>query len=153
MFCPRHLRSALLWQISQVVPRWCLLYEYCSPPSPSSAGWRKRLVKFNKEKYKLPGKNNSRHQCTVGSTQLESNFAEKDLGVLVDTKKSVESWNHLGWKESLRSSDPTMKLTPSSPTLNHIPNCHMHTSLKHNWQRYHHFPWQPISISDHPFCE
>lgn len=43
-------------------------------------------MKFNKGKYKFLflGKNNPRHQNRLGSNQLESSFAEKALGVLMD---------------------------------------------------------------------
>ncbi|KAK4825365.1 hypothetical protein QYF61_026884 [Mycteria americana] len=47
----------------------------------------KNLMKFNKEcKVLHLGKNNPIHQCILGATQLESSMAEKDLGVLLDTK-------------------------------------------------------------------
>ncbi|KAK4828098.1 hypothetical protein QYF61_023460 [Mycteria americana] len=35
------------------------------------------------------GRNNAKHQYMLGTTQLESSFAEKDLGVLVDTKLNM----------------------------------------------------------------
>jgi len=45
-------------------------------------------VKFNNEKCKILHleRDNPRHQGMLGCRQLESSFAEKDLGVLVDTK-------------------------------------------------------------------
>ncbi|KAK4828616.1 hypothetical protein QYF61_000068 [Mycteria americana] len=51
----------------------------------------RNLVQFNKEKYKVlhRGKNNPMHQYMVGATQLGSSLAEKDLGVLVDTKLNM----------------------------------------------------------------
>lgn len=44
-----------------------------------------------KEKWQvLPrGRNNSRHQHTLGTTQLVRSFAEKDLGVLMDTSLNM----------------------------------------------------------------
>ena len=47
--------------------------------------------KFNKGKCKaLPlRRNNPQHQHRLGATQLESSLAEKDLGVLVDTRLDV----------------------------------------------------------------
>ncbi|MCQ4078531.1 hypothetical protein FK519_27530 [Klebsiella pneumoniae] len=49
------------------------------------------LMKFSKGKCKVPqqGRNNPRHQYVVGAAQLESSLAEKDLGVLVDTKLNM----------------------------------------------------------------
>jgi len=45
-------------------------------------------MKFNKEKYWVLHlvRNNSIYQYTLGAYQLESTCAEKDLGVLVDSK-------------------------------------------------------------------
>lgn len=47
----------------------------------------KNLMKFKEEcKVLQLRRNNSRHQYTPGASQLESSAAEKDLGVLLDTK-------------------------------------------------------------------
>ena len=35
------------------------------------------------------GRSNLRHQYTLGTTQVESSFAEKDLGVLLVTKLNM----------------------------------------------------------------
>ncbi|KAK4806776.1 hypothetical protein QYF61_005572 [Mycteria americana] len=54
--------------------------------------WADRnLMQFNKGKGKvLPlERNNPRHQYMLGATQLESSLAEKDLGVLVDTRLNM----------------------------------------------------------------
>ncbi|GAB0205452.1 mitochondrial enolase superfamily member 1 [Grus japonensis] len=48
----------------------------------------RNLRQFNKGKCKvLPlGRNSPRHQHRLGAAQLQSSVAERDLGVLVDTK-------------------------------------------------------------------
>jgi len=48
-------------------------------------------MKFGKGKCKVPhlGRNNSMHHYMLGETQLENNAAERDMGVLVDTKLNV----------------------------------------------------------------
>ncbi|GAB0204065.1 mitochondrial enolase superfamily member 1 [Grus japonensis] len=48
-------------------------------------------MQFNKGKGKALhlGRNNPRHQYTLGATQLESSLAEKDLGFLVDTRLNM----------------------------------------------------------------
>ncbi|KAK4806774.1 hypothetical protein QYF61_005570 [Mycteria americana] len=54
--------------------------------------WADRnLMQFNKGKCKvLPlGRNNPMHRYMLGATQLESSLAEKDLGVLVDTRLNM----------------------------------------------------------------
>jgi len=59
------------------------------------AGWRSRqkgnLIKFNKGKCIALhlGRNNPRHQYLLGSDHLGISSAEKDLGVLVDSKLTV----------------------------------------------------------------
>ena len=47
-------------------------------------------MKFKKGKRKVPhlGRNNLTHQCTQTSS-LKSSFAEKDVGILVDSKLTV----------------------------------------------------------------
>jgi len=48
------------------------------------------LTQFNKKCKELhPGKNNPMYQYMLGTPQLESRLAEKDLGVLVDTKLNM----------------------------------------------------------------
>jgi len=51
----------------------------------------RNLTKFNRGQHKvLPlGRNSPWHQDVLGANQLGMSFAEKDLGVLVDTKLSV----------------------------------------------------------------
>jgi len=46
------------------------------------------LIKFHKEKCTVLhlGRNKPMHQYMLGATRLESSLAEKDLGVLVDTR-------------------------------------------------------------------
>ncbi|PKU41805.1 rna-directed dna polymerase from mobile element jockey-like [Limosa lapponica baueri] len=53
--------------------------------------WADRnLMQFNKKCKVLPqGRNNPRHQYTLGITQMENSFAERVLGVLVDTRLNL----------------------------------------------------------------
>ncbi|KAK4810780.1 hypothetical protein QYF61_008752 [Mycteria americana] len=54
--------------------------------------WADRnLMQFNQGKCQVLhlGRNNPRHQYMLGATQLESSLAEKDLGVLVDTRLNM----------------------------------------------------------------
>jgi len=54
--------------------------------------WANRnLMEFNKEKSKVPhlGRISPMYQYMLGAAQLESSLAEKDLGVLVDTKLNM----------------------------------------------------------------
>jgi len=48
-------------------------------------------MKFNKQKGKVLhlGRNNPRHQYRLGAKRLGSSLAEKDLGVLADTKLNI----------------------------------------------------------------
>jgi len=48
-------------------------------------------MKLNKWKCKILhlGRNNPRHQYMLGAAQLENSLAEKDLGVLVDTRLNM----------------------------------------------------------------
>jgi len=50
----------------------------------------KSLMKFNKKGKVLHlGQNNPRQEYVLGATQLESSFAKKDLGILVDAKLTM----------------------------------------------------------------
>ena len=59
------------------------------------------LMKFNKGKGKVLHlqRSNPRHQCMLGAKQLESSFAEKELGVLVN-KLSMSQQCALATKKS-----------------------------------------------------
>ncbi|KAK4828639.1 hypothetical protein QYF61_000287 [Mycteria americana] len=67
-------------------------------------GADRNLMVFNEEKCSVLhlGRNNSRHQNRLGDKQLESSFAEKDLGVLVDTKWNVSQWQKPMNKKNIR---------------------------------------------------
>ncbi|KAK4830236.1 hypothetical protein QYF61_009303 [Mycteria americana] len=64
--------------------------------------WTDRNLKFNKGKYKAlhMGKNNLRPQHMLGTAQLESSFAEKDMGVLVDSKLNMSQQCALATKKA-----------------------------------------------------
>ena len=65
--------------------------------------WPNRnFMKSNKEKGKVLDlrKNNSMHQYTLGVTELESSLAEKELGVLVDTKLNMSQQRILAAKKA-----------------------------------------------------
>ena len=55
---------------------------------------------FNKEKCKVQhvGRNNLRHQYTLGADWPESSFAKKDLGVLTDTEMNMNKQRVLAAK-------------------------------------------------------
>ncbi|GAB0185800.1 hypothetical protein GRJ2_001045300 [Grus japonensis] len=59
-------------------------------------------MKFIKEKCKVLHleKNKPRHQCVLVATQLESSLAEKDLGVLVDTRLDMSQQHALAAKKA-----------------------------------------------------
>lgn len=67
----------------------------------------------------------------------------------------MEGWNerqnHLGWKIPSRSSCPTISLTYWDPPLNHIPQCHIHTSFQYlqEWG----VPVQPVTMLSQPLFE
>ncbi|KAK4812634.1 hypothetical protein QYF61_012144 [Mycteria americana] len=63
-------------------------------------------------------------------------------------------YNRIGWKRPLRSSSPTVNLTPTSPPLHHVPKHLIQTAFKYlqGW-RLHHFPGQPGPVLDNPFSE
>jgi len=63
--------------------------------------WADRnTMRFNKCRVLRPGRKNPVHQCTLWADQLESGFAEKDLGVLVDTKLNMSQQCALAAKRS-----------------------------------------------------
>ncbi|GAB0178657.1 hypothetical protein GRJ2_000331000 [Grus japonensis] len=81
----------------QVTPNWeeWLKCQRAMLPSgrTSTAGEMavRNFMKFNKGKCKILHlwRNNSVHQYRLGANHLESSFAEKDLGVLVDSKLNM----------------------------------------------------------------
>jgi len=62
----------------------------------------KNLIKCNKENFKVLhlGRNNSMHQYLLRVTQLESSLAEKDQGVLVDSKRTMGQQHTLASKQA-----------------------------------------------------
>jgi len=65
--------------------------------------WAARnLMKLTEGKCKVVplGRNNPRHQYMLGAAQLESSLAEKDLGILVDAKLSLNQQYVLATKKA-----------------------------------------------------
>ncbi|GAB0177311.1 mitochondrial enolase superfamily member 1 [Grus japonensis] len=62
----------------------------------------RNLVKFNKGKCRVLhlGRNSPMHQYMLGAAQLESSFAEKDLGVLMDNTMNVSQQCALAAKKA-----------------------------------------------------
>ena len=60
-------------------------------------------MKFNRRYYRVLhlGKNNPIHPYMLAATQLESSFAENDLGVLVDTKLNTSQQCALAAKKAI----------------------------------------------------
>ncbi|KAK4815867.1 hypothetical protein QYF61_009918 [Mycteria americana] len=71
-----------------------------------------------------------------------------------EVKQITESQNHIGWKRPLRSSSPTINLTPPKPPLHHVSKHLIQTSFKYlqGW-RLNHFPGQPVPMLDNPLSE
>lgn len=96
--------------------------------------WADRnLKKFHTRQCEVlhPRRNNPRHQCILEDQQLESNFAKKYLGILVDTKVNISqpcalvakaATSHLGCiRRSLNHTSreviPPLSSTPVKPPL------------------------------------
>ena len=62
----------------------------------------RNLMKFNKEKHEVLhlGNNNSMYQCMLGAIHLESSLAERDPGVVVDTKLNMSQQYALATKKT-----------------------------------------------------
>jgi len=72
---------------------WLIHQRVILPSRGTLTDWRNRMTeistgKFNTEKCKVLhlGRNSAMNQYKLEATQLESSFAQKDLGVLMDTK-------------------------------------------------------------------
>ncbi|PKU39972.1 rna-directed dna polymerase from mobile element jockey- hypothetical protein [Limosa lapponica baueri] len=91
----------------------------------------RNLMKFNKEKRKVLhlGRKNPMHQYMLGAAQLESSLAEKDPGVLMDTKLNISqcvplllrrlmiSWAALDKNfQQVEGRDPSPLLSPGEVT-------------------------------------
>lgn len=85
----------------------------------------RNLMKFNTGKCKVLGlgRNNSMHQCMLMATHVGSSFEEKDLGIPVDTKLTMNQQCALavkkesGFLDCIRSVDSRLRelvLTPFS---------------------------------------
>ncbi|PKU43623.1 hypothetical protein llap_6081 [Limosa lapponica baueri] len=66
-----------------------------------TTGTNRNLMKFNKGKCEVLHlvRNNSMHHYTLGADQLESSFAKKDLGVLLDKKLNMSNRRTLAEKK------------------------------------------------------
>ena len=63
--------------------------------------------------------------CSPALEDTQHGFACSDDFLLLNIL------NHLGWKRPLRSSSPTVNLTPPTPPLNRVPKCYDYVSFKH----------------------
>ncbi|GAB0205826.1 mitochondrial enolase superfamily member 1 [Grus japonensis] len=77
------------WYVHVYAPEGCATIQGALNRSEKAANWN--LVKFDKGACKVLhlGRNSPRHPYTQGASQLESSWAGKRLGVLVDIKLTM----------------------------------------------------------------
>lgn len=80
-----------------------------------TAGWMTRTTNFNKDKSKglHLGQSNSMHQYRLGVNWIESNFAQKDLGDLLESRLNTSQQCALSAKRASHMLDSVNKSAAS----------------------------------------
>ncbi|KAK4825306.1 LOW QUALITY PROTEIN: hypothetical protein QYF61_026657 [Mycteria americana] len=105
--------------------------------------------------WRVPGEKSTNHTLLTKSDEPPpKKWASFQRQRTAESSSDLESQNRIGWKRPLRSSSPTVNLTPPRPPLHHVPKHLIQTSFKYlqGW-RLNHFPGQPVPMLDNPFSE